>query len=291
MVKKSLFARLFSRNDRNGDRQTGLLKRGGAAPVSRLGGRFEDREERQPEDRFAARCAGDPGGSAPPVELPEAPRRVTVEPAGSKPAEGPPIKASEMPRHEELSLKLKEGFQGISSVLNGIDRKIDRHQETSNELMVTVRKIPEMMKDVPDASRVGLELLATISTILESQGKATGELLSRLGGLPQAMGEFEQRFHDQIAALSQTNAQAEKAARDTQQQLAQAFADVRTTVDDLSAKQARRQDDMLREMRAQQAVQEERVDDLIRRSNSSTKLVVFLIAVVIAALLLVVQQL
>lgn len=305
MVKKSLFARLFGRSDANGGsasrRSTAVAEK---PPKRSVGKQLEERGAVKPENLRPNRMKADAAPSARPVEVvkpdgkkPEAkPESVTrtetaaPQPEQPKPANGPPIRASQMPRDEEISLKLKEGFQGISSVLSGIDRKMDRQQQTSSELMVTVRKIPEMMKDVPDASKAGLELLATISTILEGQGQATNELLTRMADLPQSVEALEERLQAQVETMSQTGVEAEKAARETQRQVSQAFTKVSSRVDSISTDQARTQEEMLRALRRQSAQQDRRVDELIKRSSSSTKIVIFLMIVVIAALLLVVQQ-
>jgi len=275
MVKKSLLSRLFNRSESNGPNR-----------MDRLKGTRPERVAVRPEP--PRRPANGNGSNELARTSPDGPPSAHREEL--KPAEGPPVKASEMSRQEELNLKLKEGFRGISSVLTGIDRKIDRHQETSAELMVQVRKIPDLIKDVPDESKAGLELLATISTILESQGRATSELLARMGDLPQAMEELEARFQSQSEQLSQAGQEARDAARQTQEQVGQAFSEVRSRVDLLQTESTRTQERLMRELRRQQSDSDRRIEELIQRSGTTTKVVVFLLVVVIAALLLVVKQ-
>lgn len=302
MVKKSLFARLFHRSqtpaERGGGRTAETTRTRGrtSTPVSTgtAGAQKRSGAEAAPKPgngvQGSARPGADPqrmGVATSEAEPNSASTTLGQEFEQAKPAEGPPVRTSKMSRDEEVHLKLKEGFQGISSVLTGIDQKIDQHQQSSADLMVQVRKIPEMMKDVPDASRAGVELLATISAILESQGKATHELLEKMGDLPASMKAFEERMD----SMSQSNEAVAQTSRDTQERVSSAFQQVRDKVDGLSTAHEKKQDQLVREMRRQQADQDRRVDELIRRSNNSTKLVVFLIVVVIAALLLVVHQL
>ena len=330
MVKKSLFARLFNRSE------TAVEERGRRTPSkearSRVSGRLESaarptngRTAVVPEVEVAPGAQGrgvqtaEAKKPAPaeevtsvqaeeieavPTEELESDESEALKPARGeelKPAEGPPVQALEMSKQEELNLKLKEGFQGISSVLNGIDRKIDHQKETSSELMVQVRRIPDLIKEMPDESKAGLELLATISTILDSQGRATSELLGKMGELPKAMAEMETRFQDQARELAQAGMDARETAVETRDEVGKAFtavksqvndvkAQVKSQVDELSAEQTRRQEQMIRELRRQRLESDRRVDDLIKRSGDSTKVVVFLLVVVIAALLLVVKQ-
>lgn len=289
MVKKSLFARLFHRPNGNAAPRTTSPSSSGPnrarAPQRNGGARTETRErptnggasavaEAEPELR---RQAIDPA-----LRVREREPEPEVEPL--KPADGPPVRASEMNEDEVVTLKMKEGFRGITNVLSGIDRKIDRHQKTSEELTVAVKRIPEMMKDVPDASKAGVELLAAISTVLEAQGRATNELLEKMENLPETMGALESRVQSQVDAMA-------KSGHETRREVSNAFTNVTSRVDELSSLSAKQQEELVREMRRQQADNERRVQDLVKRSSTSTKLVVFLMVVVIAALLLVVQQL
>ncbi len=322
MVKKSLFARLFSRNEAASAVGTRTASRP-SAPAPRATRTAEppvasrsSSPSSSPSKAAAAAAARKDAASSPKasgsngsngnganrtngagrdaVEVEVEPVRtaVAVEPRlEPRRSDGPAVKTSEMTREEELGMKLKEGFNGISTVLSGIDRKIDQHQQTSNELIVSVRRIPEMMKDVPDASKAGIELLTTISAILDAQGRATNELLAKIGDVPSALLTLETRFNEQVADLAKAGHRAEKTAHETQGKVQAAFSQVTSRVDEIATAQTKRQDDLLREMRRQQAEQDRRVEALVKRSGASTKMMVFLMIVVIAALLLVVQQL
>ncbi len=214
---------------------------------------------------------------------PEAPS-VKVEAVVQLPS-NEPIQATEMTRREEISLKLQEGFTGLSTVLRGIDTKIDQQQKTSEELIVSVRRIPEMIKDMPDASRAGIELLNTISSILEFQGRSTNELLAKMRDLPGSLDAMEQRFQDQVTQLARTSEQADRSARETQQRLTSEFQGVKRAVEDVQVTTSRRQETLVEELRKHQASQDARVEELLKRNSSSTRLVVFLLVIAIVALL------
>ncbi|MFG0316474.1 MAG: hypothetical protein ACF8XB_04315, partial [Planctomycetota bacterium JB042] len=238
MVKKSLFARLFHRPTEDAAPRSSSStpspnrarapKRNGAAPAARA--------ERPAPSRGTAVAEAEPEVRRPAVDPALRTREARPDPEPPKPADGPPVKASEMSEQEVITLKMKEGFKGITNVLSGIDQKIDRHQKTSEELTVAVRKIPEMMKDVPDASKAGVELLATISTVLEAQGRATNELLDKMGNLPGTMAELEKKVQTQVAEMT-------KAGVETRREVAQAFTQVTSRVDELSSRSSKQQDD------------------------------------------------
>jgi hypothetical protein len=200
-------------------------------------------------------------------------------------AESKPVEAQVMARQEEMSLKLQEGFNGLSNVLRGIDTKIDQQQKTSEELIVSVQRIPELMKDVPEASRAGVELLSTLSRVLEHQGRTTSELLAKMRELPGSLEAMEQRVQEQVKALAKSGAEADRIARETQRQVTGAFDGVKRVVEDVQSTSARRQEALVEELRRYQSQQEQRVDDLLKRMSGSTRLVVFLLVIAIVALL------
>jgi hypothetical protein len=251
MVRKSLFSRIFGRGPTNGDHGNG--RNGGHTAVA----------EAEPD-------TGSPELTDTSIELPSGALFEEL-----KPDPGPSLMAREMPKGEEVEVRIREGIQGISHILTGIDRKIDRQQKNSEELIVTVRKIPEMMKDVPDASKAGLELLATISAVLESQGRSTAELMEQCRDLPAALARMERASHE--------------AALRTRDSVQDAVAAVRGRVDELGAQHETRQQQLLEEFRRQQSDHDRRIERLVKKSDNATRLVVFLIVVVIAALLLVVN--
>lgn len=315
MVKKSFFARLFGRADAPSYEEPEEIvphrvaeKRAAekrAAAKSRLPD--IDFDEPAPVKKpNGSPAATKPNGASPsrpmpkaepvsPVAATQSERRVEpvaaaapVEalPVEAKPSPAAPaVQATEMTRNEEIALKLQEGFTGLSTVLRGIDTKIDQQQKTSEELIVSVKKIPEIMKDMPDASRAGLELLNTISSILEYQGRTTGELLAKMRELPSNLEAMEQRFQEQVQAVARAGQDSERVAKETQQRLTSAFDGVKRAVEEVQIQSSRKQDGLVEEMRRTQAASDARVEELLKRMGSANRVVIFLMVAVVVALL------
>jgi hypothetical protein len=316
MVKRSFFARLFGRSDSaQVTEPEEIIPRRSPQKGMPAKGRMPDIDFDEPAPKKEHAAQGNGGGNGngngkhgnatatatkappkvtpPPAPAPEVkspPTAVVGEPIeldkNRAPAAQPAVQVTEMPRNEELTLKLQEGFTGLSSVLRGIDTKIDQQQKTSEELIVSVRKLPDLIKDMPDASRAGLELLNTISSILEYQGRSTSELLAKMRELPGNLEAMEHRFQEQVTAVARASQDADRVAKETQQRLTSSFEGVKRAVEDVQVTAARRQDGLVEELKRVQAAQEARVDDLLKRMGSSTRIVIFLMIVTVAALLI-----
>lgn len=292
-VKKSILARIFRREevadggsaewDRNPATRRSAPRGGSVAgnvrrPVTEV--------DEQVIEAPRAKAASPPkAASAPPSPAP------SVDPAiAQRVAEAGQVLATTMGKQEELNLALKHGFDGINTMLDGLDRKIDKQQKSSDEIMISVRKLPEIMKDAGGSSQAGVELLGRISTVLENQGRATQELLTRISEIPRAMESLQTHLAEQSAELAKAHKNVDRTMHETQRQLSNAFSEVQRTVGQAASEQGRRQDHLLTEIRTQQARQDQRVEELVNRSNGAMRLVVFLLVLSIAALLLVVNQ-
>lgn len=300
MVKKSFLARLFGREEANGATEDEVLPR--KSPQTRAA---ESSRPQSAHASHASHAQSSAHRSEPRVVIQETPPRQAVEeveltpvtpatPAPvseARPATGPNLKATEMSRQEEVAVRLQEGFQGINQVLSGIDRKIDQQQRSSDELMLSVRKIPELMKDVPDASRAGLELLATISSVMEQQSRTSQELLHRLQDVPKLMDAVEARLRNESKATAEAAAAARVAAERSATSAEATLGDVRTKVDGLAGDYAKRQEELMSELRRQQTENDRRIELVLKKSASTTKVMIFLVVLAIAAFLLVVNAL
>lgn len=315
MVKKSLLARFFRRGgdagtidvrESRGGNRVAAKDRGVAseprvrvepAPAPPAARKPIAREEQVVEVKEARPTPIANGSSADRAESPApapAPAKSEAPAVKAEPPAAPKtvaVDATAVRREEELRSTIQQGLQGINSVLDGIDRKIDRQQKTSEELVVSVRQIPDIIKDSPDASKAGLELLARISTVLENQGRATADLLAKMNDLPSTVEQLQAHLSEQVSELAKSNRNVDKTMHDTQRQLSNAFHEVRKTVDQATSESERKQQQMVTELRSQQAKQDQRVADLLARQASATKMVVFLLVLSIVALLLVVRQL
>jgi hypothetical protein len=296
MVKKSFLARLFGRDEANGATEEPVMPR--KAPQARAAETSRPaapHAAQRPEPRLVIQEAvqSTPASRAKveEVELTPVEQAPPSPPSEPRPATGPNLKATEMTRQEEVAVRLQEGFQGINQVLSGIDRKIDQQQRSSDELMLSVRKIPELMKDVPDASRAGLELLATISSVMEQQSRTSQELLHRLQDVPKLMDAVEARLRNESKATAEAAAAARVAAERSASSAEATLGDVRTKVDGLADSYSKRQEELMAELRRQQTENDRRIDLVLKKSASTTKVMIFLVVLAIAAFLLVVNAL
>ncbi len=284
MVKKSFLARLFGRDDANGKTHEPTSRR---SVTPRHEPREAVREATPPV--VDAVDAVDDVAEVEEIGLESVP--AAAPPAAQKPASGPNLVSVEMSPEEEVALRLQEGFQGINQVLSGIDRKIDQQQKSSDDLMLSVRRIPELMKDVPDASRAGLELLATISGVLEQQSRTSQELLDRLQDVPKMMDDVEKRLRSETKASVDAASAAQRAAETSAVRAEETLGDMRSKVDGLADDTARRQEQMLSELRRHQTESDRRLEAALKKSASTTKVMIFLVVLAIAAFLLVVNAL
>ena len=102
--------------------------------------------------------------------------------------------AKKMSAQEEVTIKMSDGIKGISGILSNIDQRLDEQNKQSTELVRSVKNIPEMMKDLPESSRAGVELLQAISQVLENQSQATAKLGEQLAGIPGTLNKLNERI-------------------------------------------------------------------------------------------------
>ena len=273
-VKQSILSRIFRRE---GDKDAAWPSRGGA--ISRRGG---SRVPASPPVRKPVEPAEE--------EVVEAPALAAAEVASKTAKDAGKVLATAMDREEEMNVALRRGFDGISDALDGIDKKIEKNQKASDEIMISVRKLPEVLSAAPEGSQAGIELLSRISAVLENQGKTTRELLDRMNQVPQAMSALQDQLGQQVAEIAQGHKNVDRTMHETQRQLSNAFSEIKRTVDGVATDQSRKQEQVISEMRSQQRRQDQRVEELLQRSNGAMRLVVFLMVLAIAALLLVVNQ-
>jgi len=190
-------------------------------------------------------------------------------------------------QQEEASLNISKGLNGLSSLLGDIDERLQEQTKTSNELVTTVKTIPEMMKDLPESSRAGLELLNTISVIMDQQSQGVKDLNSKVSNFSEVVtnlgGKLEsdakertgevQLFHKSLGTVKET--MTELSAQQTK----------------VNEKHATNIKDMAQTLKKSSDDQQERVDSIISRMKVMNGLVIFLIIVIILGLVAVVLSL
>ncbi|MEW6743696.1 MAG: hypothetical protein AB1486_13145 [Planctomycetota bacterium] len=196
------------------------------------------------------------------------------------------VEAAKMSAGEEIGLKISEGLKGLSSILTDIDHKLDDQSRKSTELVETVKVIPEVMKDLPETSRAGVELLSLISRALERQASAAQEVTSRVremtdkvqgavegvGKVPVLLADLGERIEQRVAGA---DAQRER--------LGEKVAAVQRTVQELSSEHLRAHQYSLEELRRLNERQNETLKHLADRSRLHAKILGGLLFVVVLA--------
>ena len=196
------------------------------------------------------------------------PPRTTPDPA-ARPSERRSLQSllpgasAKLTAKEEVLHKLREGFRGLGDVLGGIDEKLRVHNTTSGELSDSVRQLPELMKELPNASRAGVELLGNISQTIEQQGAVTRDLVQRVGELAQRM----QQIPLALQRMDERMDQHEQSAS----QLGTTIREVQDSVVHLQTESSRLHRDALDEFRRAQQADQERFDEARKSDQESIR--------------------
>ncbi len=188
---------------------------------------------------------------------------------------------------EEASVKISQGLKGLSSVLGDIDERLKENTRTGNELVSTVNTIPEMLKDLPESSRAGLELLNSISLIMDNQSRD----VEALGG----------KVTDFSKVVNNLGSKIEKDARSRTSDVKtfeKSIGGVRESVTGLSKQQTRNNEKqadeirtMARALKKTNEMQDDRISSVMGRMKVMNWLVVILMLVIVTGIVAVVVKL
>ena len=189
---------------------------------------------------------------------------------------------------EEVLTKIRDGFSGLNNVLSDIGNKLEVHNNRSHEIARSVETIPELMKDLPETSRNGVELLQSISTALEGQTSVTREMVQRIEGLADQIRKLPEAFDGMSRRLDRQDAAT--------QRLDQSMTHVREAVVAMQVESARIHRETLEEFRQSQEADREQVQrtlerdrDLLKsmvdRTNRQGQFMMFLTVILILAFL------
>lgn len=195
--------------------------------------------------------------------------------------------ANKVTRQEEMSMNISKGLKGLSSVLGDMNSKIEEQTKQSTQLVSTVKTIPEMLKDLPDSSRAGLELLNSISQIIDQQNKAVVDLNSKIANLPDVMGDLAGKVESDV-----------RERRNDVSLLQKSLGDMRGSVQQFSKEQnqiSKKHDENIKVITSQlnkvSYDQQNRVDSLMGRMKMMNRMVIFMIIVIIVGLVAMVIKL
>ena len=119
------------------------------------------------------------------VEKKESGKKVEVETS--------PVRKVLGGKKEEAMQALTDGFQNLSRLLEGIQGNLTSQGKRADDLN-------EKVTDLPVLAKAQVDFLTKVSGQLETQTARTGELLSKLSGLPNLLDGIHKTLEKQVAA-------------------------------------------------------------------------------------------
>ena len=109
---------------------------------------------------------------------PEPTPRITPEPAVAAPPERVPNR--KMSAQEDAVVALGEGFRELSSMVRGVQTRMEDQGERSEA-------VTESVKQLPALGQAQLDLLRQMAAQMEQQNQASGKMMTALGTLPELL--------------------------------------------------------------------------------------------------------
>ncbi len=117
------------------------------------------------------------------------------------------LTASRVPRKEEMSVRLKEGFDNLSTLLGNINHRLESHQDRSDHLTEHVRDLPDLLRGIhqqvvnqQQTFSALRDTLIGVERAIDGQSNALRELE---GGFQDTLARF-QTSHDKTLATFQS---------------------------------------------------------------------------------------
>jgi len=271
MKKKSFFKRLFGLS---GHEEESFVNEEKLLENKKMGLPVEEEEKKAPPAEESAK----------PVESEIVDKEEGVVDEGGSKLE---VITRKLTEQEEMSLKISQGLKGLTSHLGEISDKLEEQTKKSTELVTTVQTIPDKLKDLPESSRAGLELLKTISRTMESQSKSVENLNGKISGLSNVMndvaGKMENDSRERVEEV---------------QVFQESIGTVKDSITELSDQHSTSTEEHSQNIRSIATVlkkvseeNQSQVEGLLGRQKTMNRLVIFLIFVIIAGLVAVVLKL
>jgi len=324
MVKKSFLGRLFGKkctdkkvtkkNDGTSGKPgggTATLTKDGKGPLSsrvnkaEKDGRFDRKEEKLVTDKRVTsmktpkpeepnKRSADKKVEPPPKPIePEILTKNKNEKVNSDNHKKIDVIAKQMSQQEEVTIKMSEGIKGISSVLSNIDQRMEEQNQQSTELIRSVKKIPDMMKDLPESSRAGVELLQTIGQVLENQSKATADLGKKISGIPDILENLNKKIIQESDDREKERVIIKDSFNCSVDAMKLSMKGVKTSMDDLEKKQqviVKSQDKntqtLVNTFKKLQVEQNSQINRLIDKNRMTNKLIAAAILIIVTGLVI-----
>jgi hypothetical protein len=282
MVGKSLLARLFGKHGSSVVQPKTRRASAPPRPPAKNG-------EHGPRPEFSAAAKevfGEELDTKTPVAVAVEPETapVPITPVVKTDPEPREVPAEAMSPREEMSLKITDGLKGLSTILTDIDAKLDDQSRKSTELVQSIRVLPDMMRDLPETSRAGIELLATISRVLEDQTRATRDMVDRVKEMPALVTKVTTHLEEQAEAIKgqhESHVALRETVRDVGSEVKRMAEERRQQDEKLSARQEQVQTRTLDELHRMQDLYQARLADLSQRSHSQTRIITVMTVLIV----------
>ena len=195
--------------------------------------------------------------------------------------------AKKMTVQEEMTIKISDGIKGLSSILSNIDQRLEEQTQQSYEMVRTVKTIPEVLKDLPESSRAGVELLQAISQILENQSLATAELGHRIAGLPDLLQNLGERMEEE----NRERQEERSTFKESVETVKKAMEQLDKRHQDLSHEQETNTRKLIQSVRTIQSEYQNQVNRLVEKNRMTNRLILLMIFILAAGMVSIVAVL
>ena len=191
----------------------------------------------------------------------------------------------QLSKREETAQKLTEGLDNMSSLLKGINEKLDAGNERGRALADSIEDLPEVLRSIPETNRAQIEFLGTISRQLDVQSARASEMMDHFQALPTIQREQTEKLGMIAERLEQTSATQREhleGSQQAQQANFQVFQNTQNKSLNLFHKAQQQSLTMLKGAQARQARQ---LEQLVVNTQKSMNRVMIACAVVVGVVI------
>ena len=183
------------------------------------------------------------------------------------------LESDEAPKREVTIAQLKQGYGEVVETMQAVRTHLDDQATRSAEMMETMRGLPEVLRTIPEATRVQTQLLKAIQSHLESQNTTNGHLTDAINGMARSAREQDETLADIREHLG--------AEAGTRRELHTGIVALHSTMESVESSNLAARD-ALSEAQSQAQRAEERMAEMYRRGQR-TNAIMLLISALLAA--------
>ena len=178
------------------------------------------------------------------------------------------LQLSRKDREQQLA-QISSGFTEVSDTMRSVRTHLTEQSDRSAEMMDMMKGLPEVLRTIPEATRVQTQLIKTLSAQLESSNTNSAHLTEALQGLNRTADKQEETLGSIAKHLSEESM--------TKRELNTGIVAMTSTLESVEASNlAARQ--VMTDAQEQQRRSEERMMQLYRRSQFTTGLMLLISA-------------